>query len=68
MKVVLEIKGDKAISILEVLKRIKGITIKSVDDKKAAYLTDLKDAYHETELDEEGKIFLKSFDDLIDEL
>lgn len=68
MKVTLEIKGDKALSILEVLRRIKGITIKSVDDKKAVYLHDLKEAYREAELAERGEIELRDFDELVHEL
>ncbi|MBE9603212.1 hypothetical protein [Pedobacter sp. MC2016-24] len=68
MQVTLEIKGDKAFSILEVLKSMKGVKVKSVDQSKEEYLKLLSDAYKQTELAEEGKLKLKSFDDLIGEL
>ena len=68
MQVTLEINGDKASSILDVLKSIRGVTIKSVEQSNEEYLKDLKEAYIQTEQAEEGKIKLKSFDELIDEI
>jgi len=68
MQVTLEIKGDKAFSILEVLKSMKGVKVKSVDQSKEEYLKLLSGAYKQTELAEEGKLRLKSFDELIGEL
>ncbi len=67
MRVTLEIEGSQTASILEVLKNIKGVTIKSVD-QNSAYLNELKNAYNETQLDNEGKISLKSFNELLDEV
>jgi hypothetical protein len=68
MQVTLEIKGDKAFSILEVLKSMKGVKVKSVDQSKDEYLKSLSHAYKQTELAEQGKLQLKSFDELINEL
>lgn len=68
MQVTLEIKGDKAFSILEVLKSMKGVKVKSVDQSKDEYLRSLSHAYQQTELAEQGKANLKSFDELINEL
>jgi len=68
MQVTLEIKDDNAFSILETLKSIKGIKIKNIEQSNEKYLTDLANAYKETELAEKGKIKLKKFEDLIDEI
>lgn len=68
MQVTLEIKDDKAISILETLKSIKGIRIKNVGLSKEKHLNELAAAYNETELAEKGKVKLKSFEDLINEI
>lgn len=68
MIVKLEIKNEIAASLLEVLKQIKGVTIKSLNNKKIAYLLELQEAYHQTELAEKGEIELKTFDELINEL
>jgi hypothetical protein len=68
MRVTLEIEGSQTASILEVLKNIKGVTITSVDEHDSAYLNELKNAYNETQLDKEGKISLKSFNELLDDV
>lgn len=68
MRVTLEIEGAQTASILEVLKNIKGVTIKSIDKQNSAYLNELKNAYNETQLDKEGKISLKSFNELLDDV
>jgi len=68
MQVLLEINEDKALSILEVLKNIKGVTVKSVNKSRDKYIAEFKEAFLQTEQDEKGEIKLKSFDELIDEL
>ena len=71
MQVTLEIKGDKAFSILDVLKSMKGVKVKSVEPEmqsKEAYLLDLKGAVDEVNLAKAGKVKLKTFDDLINEI
>jgi hypothetical protein len=68
MIVKLEIKNEIADSLLKVLKQVKGVTIKSLNDKKIAHLLELREAYHQTELAEKGEIELKTFDELINEL
>ncbi|RNL55106.1 hypothetical protein [Pedobacter jejuensis] len=68
MEVTLEIKDDKAISILETLRTMKGIKIKNFSKTKDKYLNDLAQAYKESELAEKGKLKLKSFEDLINEI
>lgn len=68
MEVTLEIKGENAFSILETLKSIKGVKIKNIDQLKEQYLNELANAYKETELAEKGKLSLKRFEDLVDEI
>ncbi|QPH37774.1 hypothetical protein [Pedobacter endophyticus] len=68
MEIILEIKDDEAFSILEKLKNIKGIRISNTEELKAKYLNDLAAAYRETELAEQGKLKLKRFEDLVDEI
>jgi hypothetical protein len=68
MQVTLEITDDNALSILETLKSIKGIRIKNIEQSNEKYLNDLANAFKETELAEKGKIKLKRFEDLINEI
>lgn len=68
MEITLEIKSEEAFSILETLKSMKGVKIKNIDQLKEKYLSDLSDAFQETELAEQGKLKLKRFEDLIDEI
>lgn len=71
MQVTLEIKGDKAFSILDVLKSMKGVKVKSVEtdeQPKTAYLNELKGAVNEVNLAKAGKVKLKTFDELLSEI
>ena len=71
MQVTLEIKGDKAFSILDVLKSMKGVKVKSVEPElqsKEEYLLDLKGAVDEINLAKAGKVKLKTFDELLNEI
>ena len=71
MQVTLEIKGDKAFSILDVLKSMKGVKVKSVEPEmqsKEEYLLDLKGAVDEVNLAKAGKVKLKTFDELLNEI
>lgn len=71
MQVTLEIKGDKVFSILDVLKSMKGVKIKSVEPEiqsKEEYLLSLKGAVDEVNLAKAGKVKLKTFDDLLNEI
>lgn len=47
---------------------MKGVKIKNIDQFKEKYLSDLSDAFQDTELAEQGKLKLKRFEDLIDEI
>jgi len=68
MEITLEIKSDAAFSIIEKLKSIKGVKIKNVEQLKENYLKDLSNAYQETELAEKGKLKLKRFDEILDDI
>ena len=71
MQVTLELKGDKAMSILDVLKSIKGVTIKSVEPEiksKSVYLKELKEAVEEVNQAKVGKVKLKTFEELLNEI
>jgi hypothetical protein len=71
MQVTLEIKGGKALSILDVLRSMKGVKVTSVaaeKESKEAYLLDLKGAVEEIASAKAGDIAMKSFDQLLDEI
>ena len=71
MQVTLEINGDKAFSILDVLKSMKGVKVKSVEVEKQSkeeYLLELKGAVDEVNLAKAGKAKLKTFDELLGEI
>jgi hypothetical protein len=71
MQVTLEIKGDKAFSILDVLKSMKGVKVKAVEPEiqsKEEYLLNLKGAVDEVNLAKAGKAKLKTFDELLNEI
>jgi len=68
MEITLEIEDSEAFSILKTLKNIRGIKIKNIEQSKEKYLDELVHAYKETNMAEEGKIKLKKFEDLINEI
>ena len=68
MKVLLDIKDDKASFFLEVLKNFSFVKAETLTPSKAEFLKDLKEAVTEVTLAKQGKIKLKSADQLLDEL
>ena len=71
MQVTLEINSDSASSILDVLRRIKGVKVTSVEavaQPKEEILEGIKQAVIEVKLAREGKKKLKTFDELLSEL
>lgn len=69
MKVLLDIKDDKAPALLEVLKGLSYVkTEKIISAEKSALIEDLKESIKEVKLAKEGKIKLKTLDELLDEL
>lgn len=67
MKVLLEIKDDKAPYLMEVLRGLAYVKAKPLGNEKALFLEELKDAIDEVKLAKAGKKKLKSFDDFLNE-
>lgn len=68
MKLILDIKDDKAGFFMELLKNFPFVKAKLLTDAKAKVLEDIKDAVDEVNLHKKGKIKLKSADELLNEL
>ena len=68
MMLLLDIKDDKAPFVMEVLKNFSFVKTETITRSKAQFLTELKDSVKEVTLAKQGKIKLKSADELIDEL
>ena len=68
MKILLDIRDDKASFFMEVLKNFSFVKAETIAPQKAAFLKDLKGAVEEVTQAKQGKIKLKSADQLIDEL
>lgn len=68
MKVLLDIKDSKAAFVMELLRSLTYVKAKPLSDEKAEILSDLKEAVKEVKLHKQGKIKLKSAEDLINEL
>ena len=68
MKVILDIPDNRAASLLDVLKSISFLKIEAISPAKATFLKELKSSIDEVMLAKQGKIQLKSADQLINEL
>jgi len=68
MKILLDVKDDKAAFVMELLDNLKFVKVEKLDDGKEEVLKDLKQAIEEVRLHKEGKIQLRSAKDLLDEL
>jgi len=69
MKVLLEIQDDKAPALLEVLDGLPYVKTERIsDEKKDAFIADLKESVKQVNLAKKGKIKLKTLDELINEL
>lgn len=68
MKVLLDIKDDKAHHLLEVLKGLSYVKTKMISDEKALLMEELKEAFEQVRMHKQGKIKLKSAQDLLNEL
>ncbi len=68
MKVILDIPDNRAASLLEVLKSISFLKIETISPAKAIFLKELKSSVEEVVLAKQGKIKLKSADQLLNEL
>lgn len=68
MKVILDIKDEKAAFFMEVLKNFSFVKAKPLTPYKAEVLEGLKEAVEQVKLAKEGKVKLKSARQLLDEL
>jgi len=68
MKVLLDIKDNKADFVMELLQNFSFVKTEPISASKARFLKEFKQALNEVNLAEEGKIKLKSAEELIDEL
>lgn len=68
MKVLLDIKDNKAMPLLEVLKGLSYVKTKTISDEKALLMEEIKEAVDNLALVRKGKMKLKSARDLYDEL
>ncbi len=68
MKVLLDIKDEKAEFVLELLADLKYVKAKPLTSEKAEIMEGIKEAVEEVKLHKEGKVQLKPIKDLLDEL
>lgn len=68
MKVLLDIKDDKALHLLEVLKSLPYVKTKQLTDEKAQLMYEIREAVENLKLVREGKQKAQSADELLDEL
>ncbi len=68
MRVLLDIKDNKAMPLLEVLKGLSYVKTKTISDEKALLMEEIKEAVDNLALVRKGKMKLKSARDLYNEL
>lgn len=68
MKVLLDIKDNKALHLLEVLKSLPYVKTTALTDEKALILEELKEAIDNVKLVKAGKLKSKSAQQLVNEL
>ncbi len=68
MKVLLDIKNDKATHLLEVLKSLRYVKVKTISDEKALLIEEIKEAVEEFNLIKTGKKQARNVEDFLNEL
>lgn len=68
MKVLLDIKDDKAKHLLEVLKGLPYVKTKQLTDTKAQIMSDIREAVEEMKLIRAGKKQARDAEDFLNEL
>lgn len=68
MRVLLDIKDNKAIHVMEILKNLPYVKTKTISDEKAVLIEEIKEAVDSLALAKQGKLKLKSARDLYNEL
>jgi hypothetical protein len=68
MKVLLDIKDNKADFVMELLHNLPFVKTETISPSKARFLKEFKQAVDEVNLAKQGKIKLKTAEQLLDEL
>lgn len=68
MKVILDVNENKADFVLELLNSLPFIKVVTVNKKKEKFLKDLQDSVNEVNLAIQGKVKLKSAEEILNEL
>lgn len=68
MRVLLDIKDNKALHLLEVLKGLSYVKTKTISDEKAVLIEEIKEAVQELTLIRQGKLKGISAKDLLNDL
>lgn len=68
MRVLLDIKDDKATHLLEVLKGLSYVKTKTISEEKAVLMEEIKEAVEELKLIKQGKLKGIPAKQLLDEL
>jgi hypothetical protein len=68
MRVLLDIKDNKAIHLLEVLKGLSYVKTKTISNEKAVLMEEIKEAVENLALAKKGKLKLKTARELYNEL
>lgn len=68
MKVLLDIKDNKAMYLMEVLKGLSYVKAKTISDEKALLIENIKEAVEEMKLIRAGKMKARNAEDFLNEL
>lgn len=68
MKVLLDIKDNKAEFVMELLQSLSFVKAETISPAKAHFLKEFKQSVDEVNLAKQGKLKLKTADQLLDEL
>lgn len=68
MKVLLDIKDNKAPSLMEVLKGLPYVKTKTISDEKALLIEEIKEAVDNLKLVRQGKLKARPAKDLLNEI
>lgn len=68
MKVLLDIQDNKANHLLEVLKGLSYVKVKTISEEKALLMEEIKEAVENLALVREGKLSARPAKDLLNEL
>jgi hypothetical protein len=68
MKVILDIKDNKAASLLEVLRGLSYVKTEPLSEEKALLIKEIKEAVEEMKLIKKGKLKARPVKELLDEL